>query len=348
MSLILLEGFENYLTPNDALNSIGFFLVNGFSGVTLPTGRDGIGKSFNWSYGTTDIYIYQNINLVTSTTMICGMAISFSSTLRNANYPIIQFMSGTSIQGGVRLNTTSSKLEIFTGVYTTVKASASNPSILIDGGWNYIECKYVVHNSLGLIQVRVNGIDSVSWTGNTNPAATGSVNSIRSYKLYTVGGWDDIYILDNTGSSPFNDFLGPIYLRSLPVVSQGTYKEWSSSFTDHVNAISGPMPNPDNNSNIYTNTVGAKESFRSSQLAEVGDILGFQVTSRSYSPDASGNTFSHFIKDGTSELHSDLIRKTGYKLIKGSTYTTAPDGSALTLNKFNAIEFGVECKTEVW
>jgi hypothetical protein len=90
-----------------------------------------------------------------------------------------------------------------------VKSAAGT---IVPGAYNFIEFLATISSGAGVLTLRVNGTTVISFAGNTQVTANAYANRIYwgMNGTNTAGGvnLDDFYLLDMTGVSPLNAFLG--------------------------------------------------------------------------------------------------------------------------------------------
>lgn len=133
--------------------------------------------------------------------------------------------------------TNTGQLKIYVG--GTLRATSTRAYVVRPNNfWQYIEVKAFAHTSSGTVSVRVNGVERVSWTGNT-----GSGSFSRAILGLSPAGsnahndfWDSWYVADGDGSVN-NTFLGPIDVHTLYPDGAGTYTEWTPSTGSNYDCV---------------------------------------------------------------------------------------------------------------
>ena len=99
-----------------------------------------------------------------------------------------------------------------TGLMSGTSLSAAG--VIIAGSYLYIEVFCTISASVGVITVNVNGVTVLNFSGiNTKTTANAYVNAVYIGASTTSGTtcnhyFDDMYMLDTTGTAPLNTFLG--------------------------------------------------------------------------------------------------------------------------------------------
>lgn len=151
------------------------------------------------------------------------------------------------------------------GSLSTSPAFATDP-ILKTSSWQFVEIKVVVNDTVGSVEIRVNGVTKFVGTsldlGTTAPTSVrfGSVNALNAGPTNTVSYIDDFHCWDNSGSAD-NDFLGPQRISVVYPDSDTSEADWSLT-----GAASGfaciNQADPDGDTTfISTDTVGAVSEF---------------------------------------------------------------------------------------
>lgn len=220
MALIFFDGFDASQSSTGV--STGSYLARmGYSGTTTATaqtGRNGSGISL---YNTVPVYPLA----VSKTSLVAG--VGFRRDALTGTAQVLALKQGTTYQLTLHTDATGA-ITLRRGTTTgTVLASAPAGTITA-GAWNYFELKAVVDSAAGSYEVRMNGATLFSGSAtNTQAQATANVDGIElgSATSYI----DDFYLLDLTGSSPWNDFLGPVQSVALMPTADGASAQWTQS-----------------------------------------------------------------------------------------------------------------------
>jgi len=230
-------------------------------------------------------------------------------------------------------------------------------NVLRPGIWNYLEVKITCSNTVGVIEVQVNGEEVLNETGldTNNGGATDEFDTIRLKGI--DGGNDDVntyfddwYICDGSGSNN-NDFLGPIKIESLLPDADGTYQEWNGydnpdfSPTNHFDLVNAVPLTNDDDKVVYTATSGDKDTYEIDDLSLInGTIFGIKLDFDGRNAGGS-DTFKALIISNTDESASSAITipTSTYGLAPYAIFETDPQGGgAFTAARINALESGVE------
>lgn len=111
----------------------------------------------------------------------------------------------------------------------TILGTSAAAAISSVKGWWYVEIKAEFASSAD-VEIRVNGVAVLTLTGvDTTESGNNVCNAFGIVGGITGGsqGFDDLYILDTTGSAPYNDFLGDIRVIELLPNAAGDSTQWT-------------------------------------------------------------------------------------------------------------------------
>jgi hypothetical protein len=94
----------------------------------------------------------------------------------STNWGVMAWLNGTTILGTIKINT-NNNVEVYVGDYATkvlTGAQIVNPSSYVP-----IEIHVKIDNSVGLIELRVNGLSDGSFSGDTKPGADSLISNVK-------------------------------------------------------------------------------------------------------------------------------------------------------------------------
>jgi hypothetical protein len=171
--------------------------------------------SFGYSWGvTTNTGILLGVNL---TTLIVGFRYNPQTTLPGTNAVMCTFYDATAVAAQVTLRLDSTgKLQFYLGSGTGTPIGPSSAAVILPSTWPFIECTVTISATVGFVECRVNGVTVITTaaTQNTKSTANTFVNAFQFQPASSTADFvDDWYMLDGTGSAPFNAYLGIIQVR---------------------------------------------------------------------------------------------------------------------------------------
>jgi hypothetical protein len=213
--------------------------------------------------------------------------------------------------------------------------------------WVYIEVKALVNSSTGIFEVRVDGNVVATFSGNTQQAAFTTLNSIRLGTAVNSGSnqtfVDDVYVLDSTGSAPYNTYLGDIAVRTLLPTGVGASTQWTPSTGANWDAVNEATSSATDY--VAATTTGLKDLYDITDVAAGTTVLAIQNWVYAAKSDAGVPVAMSMIARGdglTQRTDATTVTlSTTYQHFQGPIYTTDPDGDALTVTNLNAMQIGV-------
>lgn len=329
MALVLMEGFD-HLTA-------GQMTTKGWSNNpnSVVGGRFG-GQAFRWSNNSSGNGTHA---LPASySTLFMGCAVKMSSVAGAGDVFTIQ--AGSTLTCRLQI-TAAGILRVQNSGSTTV---ATGTTALNPGTWYYVEVKVVIAGASGSVEVHLNGVSEIAaTTGNfasTNVDTIG-LNGARSGASNTVD-FDDIYVLDTTGSAPRNTFLGDVRVATIYPSSDGAHTAWTpDSGTAHFSRVNETTPDGDT-SYVSDSTPGDIDSYGFGDIDGAATVYGVQTNLYARKDDAATRQIAPL----TRQASTDYV---GATVTLGSTYTTYsqlfnqdPVAADWTAGNVNADEFGVK------
>ena len=222
-------------------------------------------------------------------------------------------------------------------------ATGTIPAPISGLGWNYFEISAYIHDTLGTCEIRINGQTIINYSGDTRASGSATQIGFLSQNTYTVGKYyDDLYICDDSGSAPYNTFLGDVRVHTAVPNGAGSSTQWtpdSGANYSRVNEIPYSAAN-------YTqsNTVGQRDTYAMGDLpAAVGTILAVQTNVVAKKTDAGTLNIKTALKSGASVYYGAI----GVLSPNDATYRDlriidpATSGT-WTASAVNSIEAGME------
>ena len=333
MALVYCDGFDSYATA--ALGSR--YTVNGV--VSIGSGR--FGNALLTQAGN-NRYVIKD--LPDSATYIAGFAMNFGG-----GHNGLAVACGFYEVGGVHvdLRVTGGRVFQVTRAGTVL---ATGTTVLAPGVWYYIEFKVFVHDSTGTVDVKINGVSEIALTGqDTRNGGTGVIGEFYIGTLSTNNNfdpaYDDLVLLDTTGSAPNNTFLGDVRVETLTANGNGNSSQLVGSdgnSTDNYLLIDESTPNSDTDY-VQSATVGDKDTYTYSDLTPTtGTIFGVQAVPFARKTDAGTRSIKSVARLSATETDSaDAVLMTTYRYFPDMR-ETKPGGGAWSISDVNSAEFGVK------
>ncbi len=231
-----------------------------------------------------------------------------------------------------------------------VVLATSAPDLVRDNVWYYIEWKFTCHASAGASVVRVNGATVINLTG----ANTHSVNvpgttltavgfpSGGNYNLFV----DDLYVSDDTGGSPWNDFLGDVRVEYLRPDGPGAHQDWDLiGAPTHWQAVDDAASPDDDLSYIHTATAGLidTETYQPTGLPS-GSVFAVQVNLYARKTDSGARSIAPVLRTAGVD-HLGVNQQPsfgGYRYLIQLFMLNPGTGVAWTIGDVNSLEVGID------
>lgn len=263
----------------------------------------------------------------------------------NSTNRILQFVDAAAIQMEVRAMSDGS-IAVYRGATTLIAESAIG--LITTDTWFYFEIKVLFSQTVGTVEVRINGSTVISETGLDTCATTNE--SITETRIWSNSGFvypDDFYICDTTGTEN-NDFLGDISITTHYPTSDGNSSDFTpSTGTDHYALVDEPQLIDDTDHN-ESSTVGHKDLYGVTTCAGTGTILAVQVTAAVKNTDTGTMNVRNICRSGATPTDNEGSNFTLSQTMKGSmaVWEKEPtDDVAWTATNFNAAEFGLKVQS---
>lgn len=288
---------------------------------------------------------------VSGNVAILGIAMKMSALGGGSNSGYVQFLSAGTVQMMFTVNGSG-----FWQAYRrdlpfgTLLGTASG-SPLVAGTYAFVEFRATIHASAGTVDIRINGINVLSLTAqNTSQSGAAAWDSIALFGGSSVD-WDDLYVLDGSGSSPLNAFLGdcrvdPSYPTG-PSADGAPHTQWTPSAGANWSCVDETAPNDDTDS-VTASATGLKDTYAVTDAPVVGGtIYGVQLLwnikkldtgTCSVAPIVRGADNSSVVGDATGTAQNPTTTYAYQSQVYGQNPRTS---AAWTEAGFNAAEFGL-------
>lgn len=265
-----------------------------------------------------------------------------------AQQPILAFYNSTGTTAELTIWYVPSEgvFKLYRGYQTTLIATATvghTPTL-----WHHLEAKATIADSGGTCEVRVNGATIINFSGDTRNSTTGTAG-IDRIQFYSYGGsgisqgaWDDLYVLDTSGSVA-NNFLGDVRINTLAPTSDSAVQFTRSTGASNYLCVDEGRQNSDTDY-VESATVGHIDKYGFADLAAgVATVYGVQAITWCKKTDATTRTMRNKLYSGatTTDGSSFALLTTYAPMV--TTTTTDPNTSAQwTVSNANAALAGFE------
>jgi hypothetical protein len=347
MSVLFMDGFDHYQSPLGGFiqggNIAGDILrkwtgtVFSTSGAVGPLYARGAGGGLALANATG---IYKTLPASVAT-LTAGVAVYFTALPGGSYERLPCFLDNLTEQVYVN-GDGSGHLTVVRGDGTVLATSTNVVSI---GVWYYIELKATIHNTTGVIELRVNN-SSTGWvpsTGslNTRQSANNTANQVQLRSNLSTQ-FDDFYVCDTAGAN--SSFLGPCKIGLRAPAAAGNYAQWTGNpGPNFANVDDVPQPDGDMTFN-QSATAGQIDSHVVQDVEEsAGSIFAIQHVLYAKQDTGAQRTIAPFIRSGGSDFPGNNIALgTSYAYYLEVKETDPNTSAAWTVSGFNAAEFGAK------
>lgn len=281
-----------------------------------------------------------------SATVVVGLALKAAG-----NYPVFTLQSDGGGTDQLTLATTAGGyLEVRRGTFTgALLATSATPIIL--NSWHYIEMKATIADSGGMVEVRIDGVSRLSFSGDTRNGGTSTNTDVLYFPGYGTSATgsirviDDIYICDGSGAVN-NDFLGDIKIETLYPNANGANSQLSGSDGNQIDnyQLVDEVGVPVTSDYVSSAVVGARDTYAFSNLTtSTGPIKGLQINAYANKSDAGSRSIKGLaVSGGSIAIGTARPLQTSY-LPHLTVHEVDPNGGgAWTIASINNAEFGIE------
>lgn len=337
MTLQIVEGFED--TSN-------WYAENG-SGFTIATGRTGNCLRLSNVSQIAAIRLPTPADIVT-----VGLAARIGPTFYGSTpqalicFPDSSNNGSNSMLGlGVQINTNLS-LQFYRGGVGTTVGSATAAGVIALNAWFYLEAQFSYSDTVGVLKLRVNGVEMINLTGqDTKYASNTSIDRITFN--YTAGGsgyfteFDDLYLATGSLSDPF---YGDCRVDTLIPDGTGAASSWVGSDGDSTNnyQLVDEMP-PSATDYVASATVNAQDLYTMSNMPTTTGIVYAVCPTMFVRKDEVGpRTVRPLLRRTVTNAFASQTLDFATGIRQAFVLTDPETGAAWTQANINALQAGVE------
>lgn len=338
MAIRAAYGFESGLVPST--------ITAGAGTVTADTSivRNGT-YSLKHTHSSATHLVFPSLNLTTNTdTLIVGTGY-YSTLINSGANRCISIQGGTTAWVSLYIATDGS-LAVYTattatGTTNTLGTAATSITV---STWHYILFKVKFHDTTGIVEVWVDGVQKINLTGQ-DTIASGTATTTRSFEFSKGVGnssayWDDMVFADSTGSD-LTDVFDPVKIEALRPTSDVAEAWTPSTGTDSYALVD---EHPVSATDYISATVAAtKDEWGMADRTHTGPILGLVANAVGVNLDGGAASLKVGLKRGGAESQSGALG-----LASSTTHVQYPvendptTGVAWTDANANAVTMTVE------
>lgn len=351
MTLLFADGFDSYITADFTKLYNG---TNGSPTISAGNGRTGACLRATVTASATPTYIlYSNINVTGE--LVVGFAVKPTDISNNIGEAdaLITFYSTTGMEGFLHTNSVLGLIyRRGTSVSSTGTVIATSSVGLTLNTWSFVEVKVRFSDTVGSVQIRVNGVTTASISA-VDTAITSGVTTIVAVALGMFPqssntescDFDDFYLCDTNGTVN-NDFLGDISIKTLLPNGNGNSSQLVGSDSNSTdNYLLVDEASVDTADYVTSSTADQFDTYTFSDLSGSPTVKAVVLAPVAAKSDAGGRKLAGMVRhSATNYTSSD--KTVGIGIISVPViYETNPGTSAIwTITEVNNAEFGVKVR----
>lgn len=279
---------------------------------------------------------FASISLSPSSASEGGVGFHLKLVSVSAYDRIVQFREGSTLHVSVGIDGSGFLVATRNG---TVLDTGTNA--LSSDTYYHIEVKAVIHNSTGSVVVRLNGVEELSFSGDTQNGGTGTWTNILFYTNGPDLYLDNVVIWDTSGTTN-NDFLGPIRVIALLPDGAGASSDFTPSAGSNYENVDETSTDGDTTYVSATNA-GDHDTYTFGDLAVNGTVKAVQTNLIVRSDAAGAETIAPVIRIGSTDYTGTTVGVTITYADSREIFETSPaTGAAWTPAEINGAEFGIK------
>lgn len=144
-----------------------------------------------------------------------------------SNGPILRWYKGGTVLGSLYYNS-DGYLRFYRGDSATLLATTPN-NLYGMYTTHLIEVYVKIHGSTGVCTLRINGVQVLTYTGNTQPGSDTTIDGVRIEQMNSYGGWIDDVVINSASGSTSNTWPSGAKMFFLVPTGAGANTNWTPS-----------------------------------------------------------------------------------------------------------------------
>jgi len=342
MTRIFMTGLEN--------GDLTMFSLVGTYISIVGTPRTG---SYGMQMGTTDVQADVHVQQIIESTSELYLRLGIYARGGSVSDPgrtrraFLQLRDGSALQLAFSVPLSAfGPISVYSDWGVTLLGSGGT---LIQDTWVCVEVHALIHPTDGVVQVKVDGVTVIDYSGNTRgvAASTDLINSVwlgagtgtSSRYDFLRAIYDDLAINDTLGDVN-NSWVGRGGIYPALVTGPGTHSEFTplaGSNADNVKEV----PADEDTSYVASNTLGHRDLYATGGIVPTdGTITAVQVVHRARLSEVGISNLKALVRDdGADSVYDAQAVDSSYRYL-AQILELAPDGSVWSVAKINALEIG--------
>ena len=234
--------------------------------------------------------------------------------------PLLNILSSTGVvQVSIGIDATSNVLKVYRGLVHSNVLLGSGATGIISDGWHYVEWHLVISDTVGVIDLKLDGNAELSLTSqDTNNAGGGDIKTLKFGQPYTGDSvwagveadfyFDDFIVNDTTGtvSNSWPDGAG---ITMLVPNADGNYTAWTSTggavdYTEIDDVTTyGNLPDGDTTT-ILSGTTGQRTSVGLSNTTQPGSVEAIMLCTYAKNSVSGSDNMAQSVRIGSTDYDS--------------------------------------------
>ncbi len=342
MTFIHADSFDHYSTAQ--ISSKGYAINSSPS--IVASGRTGTNAlEFN---GSGDSITRILPVAAEHATLVVGFAVNFSSFPPSSS-SFLTLLSDAGVTTHISLTVSvAGGLAVRRG--TTAGTVLASGGALTLGSWFYVELKVLLSDTVGTVDLRINGASVASGTGlDTKNSGTKTVfdGYFLGQSSNTAHMIDDHYVLNGAGSAPTNTFLGDVRVRALIPNGNGNSSQLLGSDANSTDNYQLVDESPaDTADYVGSATDNQKDTYNLAALTELtGTVFAVQNVAHVLKTDAGARSVALVTRSNGADYDSaDIAVGTSAAFVENVREVDPDTSAAWTIAAVNAMEVGVKVR----
>jgi len=335
MTILFMDGFDHYSAGQlaDKYEGVG-------ASTTLSSAYSRFAGGQGWrAYGNG--YSIRKTLPVNKTTVYVGFAWyrNNSGVLNTGTWGIFYFIDEFLVNQILLRPNSSGSFSVLRGDGTVLGSSAE--SVFVDYKWHYIEMKVTISNTVGVVEVRLNGTEIINLTSQDTKNGSDYIRSVMLDGLnpnqYSF--FDDMYIDDA-------QFHGDCRIRTFVPDADGNSSDFTRSTGSNDYECVDEILSNDDTDYIYSDTLNHKSIFGIT-TGSLGTVKAIQLNNHCRLDEAGTRKITPIIRSNSTDYQGTETEAIAADYnFEHEIWELDPDDSgAWTQTKLEAAEFGLEITT---
>lgn len=338
MALLFMDGFDDGLLASKWSFVSSVSIVSGGRTLNRALLQDNSDSVLRKTVAIADYHV----------TFITGFAFMLGSSY-NASQ-ILTFLSDTNATSHILMGVnTNNAIEIRRGG-TLILTTANNS--ITPGVFSYIEVLVTLSDTVGVVTVRVDGVQVGTFSGDTKNGGTSSTLEAVTFNASsgpngTVFYLDDFYLLNGAGAVN-STFRGDSSVLTRFPDGNGNYSQGVNSGSTSVNNYTYVDENPPNTTDYVAFAATGDKDTYTFQDIPAGTVYGIQQAMYASKSDAGARTMRNIQRIAGADFASAVDQSLGvtptYAAKLDVLQVSPATGVAWTVTELNGTEFGTEAR----